>query len=172
MKKNILRARLLAAIMLCIVFTGCEKNKTCTEEYAPEGTSVSWTEYNNVMIFRKYFKCHPSTIKQHADAQDTIKVTGWVFLMDENTRWDSAWFVHHDENAFDLTANADHSGYDRCTQIEVSQDILDEFRANFHAYYPKQLYITGTIAYSDYAGITGCCYRNERVVATIIDTMP
>lgn len=165
---------ILSAALACLLVVGCAKNKdtSCHEEYAPAGVTISWTDYNDVMTFRKYFKCHPLTIKQHADAQDTIKVTGWVFLMDENTRWDSAWFIHHDGNMFDLTANADHSGYNRCTQIEVSQDILDEFRANFHSYYPKQLYITGTIAYLDYSGITGCCYRNERVVASTIDTLP
>ena len=48
---------LLVAGLACLLVVGCAKNKdtSCHEEYAPAGVTVSWTDYNDVMTFRKYF---------------------------------------------------------------------------------------------------------------------
>ena len=94
------RILIIAISVSCLMLSGC-KEKECTgccdEKYAPAGVTVSWTGYNDVMTFRKYFKCHPETIRQHAEAQDTIKVMGYIYYGDpdaEEMCWSEYGFLN------------------------------------------------------------------------------
>lgn len=90
-------------IVCAIMLTAC-KESVCGEciDVAPEGTEISWTEYNSVAEVCKYFDCHRKTIEEHIG--DTFKVSGYFFqpgekLVDFNTymnhsMWDTPNDVH------------------------------------------------------------------------------
>ncbi len=170
MKKYIL----CFAFVFSLLVAGCNKPKQC-EEYAPAGTSVSWTDYNDVLSFRKYFKCHPETIRQHAEAKDTIRVMGYVYYGDpsaEEMCWSERALLDGGRG-FPLTSNKSHTGQKTTIYVSVVDDeMLAHFRTHYYEYEDNLLYMTGTVSYLDYPGIPGCCYRNERFDVFKIDTIP
>lgn len=165
---------ILAAVLTGLLFVDCEKNKTCTEEYAPEGVSISWTDYNTTTALRNYFYCHPKTIERHANAHDTLKVKGWVYVGNSGDArwWSRNSFISNHESYFILTGNDNHGEYDKIFHVHIIPEILDDFHSNFKEFFQKQLYITGTIRYTHHTGTSGCCYYFPIINATNIDTIP
>ena len=70
--KNTDRILIVALIAISFALTGCKEE---SEDNAPAGLSISWTDYNTVDAVQKYFVCHPATLKSHAG--DTIRVSGY-----------------------------------------------------------------------------------------------
>lgn len=80
---------LLFVFIFCLLVAGCNKSKQC-EEYAPAGTSVSWTDYNSVNRLMEYFRCHPATLRENAGKK--IKICGYSTmtyseLLEEGLLW-------------------------------------------------------------------------------------
>ena len=170
---------IIAISVSCLMLSGC-KEKECTgccdEKYAPAGVTVSWTGYNDVMTFRKYFKCHPETIRQHAEAQDTIKVMGYIYYGNpdaEEMCWSEYGFLNGSDNGFCVTSKSDHTGQKSTIWAAiVDSTALLQFRKHYYEYENKLLYMAGTLSYIDYTGVGGCCYRSENYDVFQIDTIP
>lgn len=190
MKKSILTAKLMAAVVLCLVFVGCNKkdcilgepcggcrsSEPCDEEYAPDGVTISWTDYNTTTALRKYFYCHPKTIEQHASAHDTLKAKGWVYIGNPNEgdamMWSVQDFIVRGGDGFFLTDNDNHNGYSKSFGVYFSdREILENFRSHFDDFFPKQLYITGTIGFTN-TYQTSCCYLVPEIRIITLDTIP
>ena len=93
MKKVLL---FLFASSITLMVVGCKEDKCVFSEglngevmpdecydcewYAPEGVSVSWTEYNTVSEVLTYFNGHRETLRSHLG--DTLLVMGWVCAID------------------------------------------------------------------------------------------
>lgn len=172
--------QLIPLVLLSVMVVSCKEKQCdtpCETPYAPESASISWTDYNSVKSFLHYFRCHPSTIKEHAG--DTIKVKGWLYYgapgVDAMTWHESELDYSY---GFTLTPDSNHNGYyDQGSPNTIriglggEQDtdtaMLAFFREHLGVFSQNQLYITGVIQYLD-RPFTGCCYRVASLRATEI----
>lgn len=191
MKKNILTAKLMAAVVLCIVFVGCNKAKTsdycngCNdmdcEEYAPAGVSVSWTDYNTPSELTNYFACHRATLTEHLN--DTIKLAGWVYFCDHESgnpdfgEWDinRGWLL--------LVDDRDNPDYHHHAWVKWTKDFEyfspedsiwlaahPNFRDHFNEYLQKKWYVVAVV--NEKILYSGCCDHNPQYKIVDIDTIP
>lgn len=172
---------IVTILMTVLLLHSCKEkqNDAPCDSYAPEGVTVSWTDYNSVREFLDYFTCHPATIKEHAG--DTIKVTGWLYYGEPGVDamvWDETELDYSQE--FFLTSNSNHNGYlengnPNTIRIglggkEYNSEMLSYFREHLNIFSQKKLFITGIIEYLDIPPTTGCCYRSTSLSAITIDT--
>lgn len=161
-----------------VLFLGCKENPNneyvpCEEMYSPEGTTISWTEYNDVATFRDYFYCHPATIKEHEG--DTIKIKGWLYYGEPQV---DARVWHESELDYSpsilLTSNPNHFGYNETVHIRLQQSSSDDsiwsyVRNHLDEFSQKQIYVSCIMGYGDIPPITGCCYRVVNLFAIDIN---
>lgn len=172
---------IVTILMTVLLLHSCKEkqNDAPCDSYAPEGVTVSWTDYNSVREFLDYFTCHPATIKEHAG--DTIKVTGWLYYGEPGVDamvWDETELDY--SQGFFLTSNSNHNGYlengnPNTIRIglggkEYNSEMLSYFREHLIIFSQKKLFITGIIEYLDIPPTTGCCYRLTSLSAITIDT--
>ena len=160
MKKYIL----CFAFVFSLLVAGCNKTKQC-EEYAPAGTSVSWTEYNSVNRFMEYFYCHPATLKENGGKK--IKICGYSTmtyreLLEEGLLW---MYLTDDINGKDLKISLQLTslGLDEQDRKKILRDALADGN--------RKVYVSGSISRDftpENGGDIGCCDVDPIVVAETI----
>lgn len=170
MKKIII---LSTVALACLLAMGCKEKEEACNYYAPDNLNVSWTDYNDVVTYWKYFTCHKGTILDHQG--DTIRVKGYIFYggEEDGIHWSPARLLSGESNEFELTGNSNHTrtGSKRIRVRVVSQTELDNLRRHYDEFEDKMWYITGTLGHHVYTG-TGCCEYDPRLLAFKLDTLP
>ncbi|MBR2959375.1 MAG: hypothetical protein IKC19_07100, partial [Bacteroidales bacterium] len=144
---------LLFVFIFCLMVVGCNKTKQC-EEYAPAGTSVSWTEYNSINRFMEYFYCHPATLKENGGKK--IKICGYSTmtyreLLEEGVQW---MYLTDDINGkgLKISLHLTTLGSDEQERKEILRDALADGN--------RKVYVSGAISRDftpENGGDIGCC---------------
>lgn len=175
---------LLAIAMSIVMFlTGCKRQEiepVCFH-WAPEGCTISSTEYNSPLEIRNYFFNHDSTMLAHDG--DTIKIWGWVYYhgSGEPVLWPfetdplrEAWSP--EAGYIVLVGNEDHHGW--LQSIKVYWDNTDflqthpGFSQNFDSYLPKKWYVTARQKCTYNPVPTPCETIGANLYVIAIDTIP
>ncbi len=160
-----MKRMLLFVFIFCLMVAGCNKTKQC-EEYAPAGTSVSWTDYNSVNRFMEYFLCHPATLKENGGKK--IKICGYSTmtyreLLEEGTLW---MYLTDDINGKGrkISMQLTSLGSDEQERKEILRDALADGN--------RKVYVSGAISRfftPENGGDIGCCDVDPIVVAETIN---
>lgn len=159
------RTMFIIIVATVLSLSGCGPIDAFCENYAPEGTTISWTEYNNPEDVSKYFECHKQTIREHEG--DTVRVCGWI-LWPEYTEYYGGRAELAEEPFFELTSSSDPvSDYDGFKYTNVLRGLI----AIPEDFWHKKLYVKGTVV-PNYLEDLGCCSYTYMLRATYIDTIP
>ena len=165
------RICLLAITFACTILASCGRGPidALCEEYAPDGTEISWTEYNTPDAVTKYFRCHKKTIEEHEG--DTVRVCGWIAFT--NTNCGEPPIEINNTELIYLSPCAefysDHNPADR------GYGFMYERAGGYIEIAPeswnKKLYVRGTVM-KNYLDGRGCCGYTYKLKVTYIDTIP
>lgn len=159
------RTMLIIMVATAMLLSGCGPNDAFCENYAPEGTTISWTEYNKPEDVSKYFDCHKKTIREHEG--DTVRVCGWIQWPEYSEYFEGGRAEVIDEPVFVLSSSSDPD-YDHASKVT---SILRGLITIPEEFWHKKLYVKGTVM-EDYFEDLGCCSYSYMLRATYIDTIP
>ena len=177
---------LFVALYTVLLAAGCEKKQEDCGCYAPSGTEVSWSEYNNVEALHAYFDHHDSTLLQHIG--DTIRLCGWAYYPD-NEAGEPRYAVQIPDwspygGTMFLVDNEDHhchNGHIAYVRWPQQQHMLPEdsawyeehagFVDHFAEYLPKKWYVTARIECIDGIFASPCDNYEPRYRLIALDTI-
>ncbi len=145
---------IVIATVAAMTLTGCGETviEPICYPWAPEGCTISRTDYNSPAEIFEYFHEHDSTRRMHDG--DTLKIWGWVYYHGpeepifeadfSSSPLREAWTP--EAGYIKLVPNEDHHGYDQHVEIKWSNTTFlqdhPEFAQNFDSYLMKKWYVT------------------------------
>ena len=157
---------------------GCPCGLICEENFASDGDGFSKTNYNDMAVFLRHFRCHAGTIDETVRNKDTVMVSGWMYRHDLVGNFGTDTALHDPmtilagDNKFFLTGDSEQLDVGDGLLFVVVRDemLLNKIRENFDKYLQSRLYIKGNI-YPEYYGCD-CCNVGLEILVTYIDTVP
>lgn len=189
-KTNFFANVIIIATMSLSIITGCTKKQTdcfedgcpcgliCEENFAPEGDGYSRTNYNDMDVFLRHFRCHAGTIGEAVRNNDTVMVSGWMYRLDlvgdfgTDTTPHNPMTILTGDDKFFLTGDSNQMDASGGSLFVVVSDTLQlrKIIENFDEFLHSKLYVKGNI-YPEYHGCS-CCSVGLILYVTYIDIIP
>ena len=146
-----MKIKILTLLIICLSLDGCSRK---CDGYAPEGSEISWTDYNSVRDVHGYFM-YKKTADQHKN--DTVRICGYIIGSNDTNYYRSEYYEVVDEGRSNV-------------RVFISDDPTFRFNSGMDRGKYLLLGINGTLEQMEWlldykAGqkvyVTGFCYAVE-----------